>query len=84
MLSDAVELVAFAAFVTAGWLLSPILGLAVLGALLWVLAQALDGVKVRAPKVKAPKPRLPRPRIPSVQIRRPGASTAASPGPSDS
>lgn len=72
MLSDAVELTAFASIDTAAWMISPIAGFAVLGVLLWIVAQALDGVKVRIPlpRVKMPKVRLPKAVLP--RLRRPG------------
>lgn len=64
MLSDVVELLAYTAFVVAGWLLSPVLGLTVLGAALWWTAQGLDGVKVPRPKVRVPAVRMPKVRLP--------------------
>lgn len=58
MLSDVVELAAYTAFVVAGWLLAPALGLMILGAALWMIAQALDGVKVKIPRVQMPRVRV--------------------------
>lgn len=72
MLSGIVELASFAAFVVAGWLVSPIAGLVVLGVVLWVLAQALDGAKVPMPRVRVPAVKVPRvrwPKTPSVGAR---------------
>lgn len=72
MLSDAFELAAFASVDTAAWLIDPIAGFFVLGVLLWIVAQALDGVKVRIPRpqVKIPKVRIPKAGLP--RLRRPG------------
>jgi hypothetical protein len=69
MLSDVVELAAYSAFVIAGWLIAPALGLLVLGVALWLIAQALDGVKVRIPSVKLPKVRVKSPRRTSPRAR---------------
>ena len=74
MLSVFVELAAYAAFVVAGWMVTPALGLVVLGGALWWIAQSLDGVKVRAPKVKLPRVPVPRVRMP--RPRRPGTHEA--------
>jgi hypothetical protein len=58
MLSVLTELLAYAAFVVAGWLISPVLGLSVLGAALWWTAQAMDGAKVKVPKITVPRIRV--------------------------
>lgn len=71
-----VELCAYAAFVVAGWLVAPALGLVVLGTALWWIAQSLDGVKIRAPKVRVPKVRVPRVSV-KLPWRRPGAGNEA-------
>lgn len=77
MLSVFIELCAYAAFVVAGWLVAPALGLVVLGAALWWIAQSLDGVKVRAPKVRIPKVTLPKVQVRFPQVRRPGVADEA-------
>lgn len=64
MLSNLVELAAYAAFVVAGWLVTPTLGLVVLGAALWWIAQSLDGVRVKVPRPKMPKVTMPKPLFP--------------------
>ena len=73
MLSDALELAAYAAFVVAGWLVAPALGLALLGTALWLLAQATDGAKVTIPKVKVPKVLKIRVKAPRVVAPKAGA-----------
>jgi hypothetical protein len=75
VLSGIVEIASFAAFVAAGWLVSPVVGLAVLGAALWLIAQALEGVTVKAPRVKFPRIRVKLPRIPTPKAARPGRET---------
>lgn len=76
MVSDVVEMAAFASIDTAAWLVSPIAGFAVLGVLLWIVAQALDGVKVTVPRprVKLPRVRIPKPTWPKAP--HPGAHEA--------
>lgn len=74
MLSDVVELLSYAAFIVAGWLIVPWLGVAVLGAVLWYIAQAMHGEKDLVIKVKVPK--VPRIRVKPPRVTPPKAAGA--------
>jgi hypothetical protein len=61
VLSTVVELAGLAAFVAAGWLIAPWLGLVVAGCALLLIGQALDGAIVPSPAdvwVRVPWARL--------------------------
>jgi hypothetical protein len=78
VLSTVVELAGLAAFVAAGWLIAPWLGLVVAGCALLLIGQALDGAIVPSPaQVLA---RVPWARLAGWARRRPAAPAAEAAG----
>lgn len=83
-MSDIIEGLALVAFVVAGWLVAPALGLTVAGAALLLVGAAIDGTRRAggpddggrpSAGARPPRVRVPRPRVPRLGRRRPGEST---------